>query len=113
MEIAHGGGHCRHPDTGFGALNGAGIVAAGDIFLGLPGNMVVLSQITQLLEQRPVIDGATIHIGDDGALAGGADLAVGLNVGQIGGGGGLQHQRDPGRDGEGSAERAAGHPLTI
>ena len=113
MEIAHGGGQGSHPHTGLGALNGTGVIAPGNIFLGLPGDPVLLRQAAQVLKQLPVIDGATVHIGDHRAFSRGAHLPVVLHHGQVGGGGGLQHQSHLRRDGEGRTEGTPGAHLLL
>ena len=62
VEVAHSGGHSSHPHAGLGALDGAGVVAAGDILLGLPGDVVILGQAPQIFKEPAVVDLSLIHI---------------------------------------------------
>ena len=74
---------------------------------------MLLRQPGQGAEQPPVIDGGSVHIGDHRALAGGAHLSVVLHPGQVGGGGGLQHQGDVRLHGESRSEGPTGAHLLL
>ena len=113
MEIAHSGGEGRHPHPGLGALNGPGIVAPGDILLGLPGDVPLLRQAAQGFKQLPVVDGPPVHVGDHRPLSGGAHPARPFDLGQVGGGGGLPHQGDLRGDRKGGPKGPPGAHLLL
>ena len=70
--------------------------------------MICFRQFSQPAEQATVVDGAAVHVGDNNPLARSADPFPAGGAGQVGGGGGFQHQGDLRLDGKGAGKGATG-----